>query len=80
MSLTKTEHLGLNVFLRGEENEILVRDLLRAVAEDGNESNMQIIDGAIYELQKSKTSNVVWSNAEPENQVTGDIWNEIVTE
>lgn len=78
MSLTKTEHLGLNVFLRGEENEILVRDLLRAVAEDGNESNMQIIEDAIYELQKKSATDTVWSDVKPDTQLPEDVWNEIL--
>lgn len=80
MGLIKTEHLGLSVFLRTDENNTLVRDVLRAIAENESSSNMHIIDNAIYDLQKTKTTNVIWDSSQPAEQDVGDVWNEILRE
>lgn len=53
MSLTKTEHLGLNVFQQTQETTTLVRDVLRAIADDTTGSNMHILDQAVFDLQSN---------------------------
>lgn len=80
MALNKTEHLGLHVFPQTDEDTTLVRDVLRALAEDDNTSNMSLIDEAIYQLQTRKVTNIVWSGSQPEDQDVGDTWNEILIE
>lgn len=80
MPLNKTDHLGLTVFPQSEEATILVRDVLRAIAEDSQLSNMHILDEAIYNLQKKNINDVVWSESQPESQNSGDTWNEILAE
>ena len=78
MGISKTPNLQLNVFPQTEEGTILVRDLLRSLAEDNESSNMYMIDQAIHELQLSVQHNEVWSQTEPIEQNAGDIWNEIL--
>lgn len=80
MALSKTEHLGLNVFPQSDEGVILVRDAFRAIAEDADTSNMHIIDQAIYDLQTRQLAGVVWGKLQPEDQKPGDTWNEILEE
>ena len=53
MSLTKTEHLGLNVFQQTQETTTLVRDVLRSIADDTTDSNMNILDRAVFDLQSN---------------------------
>lgn len=78
MALTKTEHLGLSVFPQTEEDKILVRDILRAIAEDNDISNMKILDQTIYDLQNTDKTKVVWSGNRPDTQSNDDVWNEIL--
>ncbi len=79
MALNKTNHLKLNVFPQSAESVELVRDTLRAIAEDVPTSNMHIIDKAIADLEKKAGNNIVWSETRPESQAPGDTWNEIIT-
>lgn len=78
MALNKTEHLGLSIFPQSEESTILVRDVMRALASDQVLSNMNIIDDAIYELQKKSATDTVWSDVKPDTQLPEDVWNEIL--
>ena len=76
--MQQTTNLGLNILPPEEESTTYARDLMRAIA-GTDSSNMQIIDEAIKNIQEKVSTDTVWSESEPTEDIPeGSIWNEII--
>ena len=71
--MDKTSRIGLTVFSAASDTEAF-RVFRTAIAGDGDESNMIIIDDEIAKLQ----DRVIFSPSQPAGQPRGGVWNEIL--
>lgn len=74
---TQTPNLGLHV-VPESQTDMLVRDWRIALAGDGNNSNMMLLDTAVAALRAGKANRVVEAAAEPPDLEPGDEWDRLL--